>query len=212
MEMGKLAVFAVDLQVHRPTRCAARRAADVRDLLFKAGRQHDLRPRLLPADHVADRLAGHLDIARYRQSPTPAVDIYLEVDGGEHGLMHCGHRRRVDREHGRERVGVLAGHDFEQGVALLRAGALIDEGEGLAIPLVNCSRPFEEGTDLQAVERSVAMLSLIDLDTGHGIAVAFIRKGIELAWAAIFASTIDELASGKFPVSHSRLLGLAAAL
>src|SRR5689334_6105359 len=66
MEVGELAVFLVDGQLHRPAGRSARGAADVGNLIFEAIRQNDLRPRFFAADFVADRLAVHLDIAGHR--------------------------------------------------------------------------------------------------------------------------------------------------
>src|SRR5579872_5246154 len=143
MQIRELAVLAVDLKVHGTARCSARCTSNVSDLVLKAGRQYDLGARLLTARLVANGLARHLDITGYRQSPSPAIDVHLEVDRCEHGLMHMSYRRGIDCEHGRERVGVLAAHDLEQCVSLLFAGSLIDKCQRFAIALVNGAGPFE---------------------------------------------------------------------
>src|SRR4051794_12881075 len=113
--------------------------------------------------------------------------------------MHGAYGRRIDGEHGRERVRILACHDLQKSAALLFAGPFIDKGQSLAISLVDSARPFENGADLEAVERGVPVPALIDLDTCDCIAVALVRKGVELAWTAIFASAVNELAAAKFP-------------
>src|SRR5438552_793661 len=50
VEVCELPVFAVDLDLHRAARRAARGAADVRDFIFEAGGQNDLRARFLARD------------------------------------------------------------------------------------------------------------------------------------------------------------------
>jgi hypothetical protein len=47
------------------------------------------------------------------------------------------------------------------------------------------------------------VLTLINLDGGDRIAMAFVRMCIELAWAAIFARAIDQLAAGELPIDHA---------
>src|SRR3954453_3941132 len=116
--------------------------------------------------------------------------------------MHVRDGRRIDREHGRERIGVLAGHDLEQCVPLVVVGALVNKGERLAVPFVDRSGPFEDRADLQTVQTRVAMLSFIDLDSGDGVAMALIRQAVELAVAAIIAGAVDELASLELPIGH----------
>jgi hypothetical protein len=96
------------------------------------------------------------------------------------GSCIVGDGRGVDREHRRERIGVLPGHDLEQGVALGIVGALVDEGERLAIAFVDRARPFEDGGDAQAVEPGVAMMAFVDLDAGDGVAMALV--GQPLNW------------------------------
>src|SRR6185312_1462463 len=55
MQVRQLRVFVGDLDIHRTAGCAAARAADLRDLIFKAVREADLRARLLAGRLVADR-------------------------------------------------------------------------------------------------------------------------------------------------------------
>ena len=116
--------------------------------------------------------------------------------------MHVGDGRGVDREHGRERIGVLARHDPQQGVALRLAGAPVDECQRLAIAFVDRARPFEDGGDGQAVEPGIAMVAFVDPDAGDGVAMALVGQRVELAVAAIFASAIDQLAALELPISH----------
>ena len=120
--------------------------------------------------------------------------------------MHVGDGRGIDREHGRERVSVLTGHDPEQRVALLLVGALSTNAMRLAIAFVDRPRPFEYRRDLEAVEPGIAMMALVDLDAGDGVAMAFVGQRVELAIAAIFAGAIDQLATLEFPMGHGGAL------
>ena len=65
---------------------------------------------------------------------------------------------------------------LQQRLALLLVGALVDEGERLAIAFVDRPGPFEDGGDSQAVEPRVAMVALVDLDAGDGVAVALVGQ------------------------------------
>ena len=119
-------------------------------------------------------------------SAAAAVDVDLEINLGEHRLdASLVDGRGVDREHRREGIGVLPGHDPQQRVALRLVGALIDERERFAIAFVDRARPFEDGGDAQSVEPRVAMMALVDLDPSDGVAMALVGQRIELAIAAI---------------------------
>src|SRR5438105_13202966 len=97
--------------------------------------------------------------------------------------MHGRHRRGVNREHGRERVGVLTRHDPEERIALRGVCTFVDEGEGLAIPFVNRSRPLEDRADLKAVERRLTVAALVDLDASHGVTMTLVGKRVALTRA-----------------------------
>ena len=67
---------------------------------------------------------------------------------------------------------------------------------------VDGAGPFEQGCDAKAVEGRFAVMPLVDLDRGSGVAMTFVRQRVELAVAAIFTGAVDELASLEFPVGH----------
>ncbi|WP_352964800.1 hypothetical protein [Mesorhizobium sp. M1312] len=50
------------------------------------------------------------------------------------------------------------------------------------------------------------MMTFVDLDARHRMAMAFVGQRIELAVAAIFAGAIDEFPSLNFPRRHAVLL------
>ena len=72
--------------------------------------------------------------------------------------------RGEDGEHRRERVGVLAGHDLEQRLALPLVGAFVDERERFSVPFMDRARPFEQRGNRQPIEPRVAMAPRVDLD------------------------------------------------
>src|SRR5437660_6951079 len=80
VKVGKLCVFAVDLELHRSSGRVAGAAADVCNLVFEAIWKHDLRPRFCASHRIADRLGGHFNIAGNTELAAPAVDINLELD------------------------------------------------------------------------------------------------------------------------------------
>jgi hypothetical protein len=45
-------------------------------------------------------------------------------------------------------------------------------------------------------------MALVDLNAGHGLAMALVGKRVELAVAAIFAIAVDELAAPELPIGH----------
>jgi hypothetical protein len=75
----------------------------------------------------------------------------------------------------------------------------------LAIAFVNRSGPLVDRRDPQAIELGVAMMSLVDLDAGDGMAMALVGQSVELAIAAIGARAIDEFAPLEFPHRHGCL-------
>src|SRR5690242_7120628 len=113
VQVRKLRVFAVDLDIHRSADGAARCAADVSDLIFEAVGKYDLRPGFGAGDRVADRLAGHFHITGDGQAALPSGHVHLEFDRRKHRLVERRDRARKYREDGGERVRVLAAHDLE---------------------------------------------------------------------------------------------------
>src|SRR5947208_5410453 len=107
MEGGELRVFTLDLNLHRSAGGPARRAADLCDLIFEAVRQANLSSELGSAHGIADWFAGRFDVTGDAKLTTPPVDVDFELDRRESRLVHGFHRRGEDREHGRERIGVL---------------------------------------------------------------------------------------------------------
>src|SRR5437868_543410 len=77
-----------------------------------------------------------------------------------------------------------------------------DLRQGFAIPFVDRPGPLEDSNHRQPIEPGIAMMALVDLDRGDGVAMPFVRKRVELAVAAIFAGAVGELATSEFPIGH----------
>src|SRR5687768_17146570 len=127
-----------DLQ--RPLRLGPA-AADLGHVIFEPVRQVDPRPMLLAGHRVADRLAAGLDHAWNDQLRDPPVHVHLEPDRREDRLVDRLVGGREDLEEGRARHRILAAHDPQQRLALLRAGALVDDRNDLAAAFVDGAGP-----------------------------------------------------------------------
>ena len=76
----------------------------------------------------------------------------VEIDVGEHRVVHLAQHREEDLEHRGAGLGVLAAHDPQQRIALQGVGALVDDGQGLAVAHVDGPRVLEDARELQAIE------------------------------------------------------------
>jgi hypothetical protein len=47
------------------------------------------------------------------------------------------------------------------------------------------ARPLKDPTELQPIELSVSVMSLVDDDADDGLAMALRRQGVKLAWATV---------------------------
>src|SRR6266542_4208138 len=88
VEVRELRIFAVDIDLHRPARRAAGRAANLRNFIFESVGQANLPAEFGSAHRIADRFAGHLHVVGDAETPAAAIDIDREFDRCEHRLMH----------------------------------------------------------------------------------------------------------------------------
>src|SRR5271170_8304068 len=105
--------------------------------------------RFLASRLAADWFALRVDIVLDKNTASSAVDVDLKVDLCENWSVHFGDSRGIDSKHCRERIGILPRHDLQQRLALLRVRFVVNESDSLAITLVDCSRPLENGRDPQ---------------------------------------------------------------
>src|SRR3954453_368999 len=201
MKVRELSVAAAEFDRYR-SGAVAGRAADVGDLIFESVGQADLGADLDPGDIVAQRLARYRDVSGDRELAPARIDIDLELHLREYRLVHRLDGGGEHREHGREWVRVLAGHDLKQRLALLRVSALVHKRNRLAVPFMNRSGPLEDCCKPQSVQGSVAIAAFVDFDRGHRMAVTLVRKRRELAVAAVVAGAVDELAAFELPIGH----------
>jgi len=141
-----------------------------------------------------------LDIAVDLEAGAALVDVDLEIDVGKHRIKSLRQHRGKHVEHGGAGIGVLAGHDAQDGVALVRRGALVDDRKRLAVAHMDRSGPAEDARQAQPVELHIAMVTLVDLDADDGAAMAVRRQGIELAGTAIGTVAVGKFASMQGPI------------
>ena len=130
--------------------------------ILKSMRKHDLGAMLLARNRISYWFGVDVDNSGDREAASPLLLVKLELYWFEHwlvkGLNHCGN----DAEHRRKWFGLLPAQDFQQGFSLLLIGSLIDDPQGLAMPLVDGTRPGTHGCGLEAVQPDVAEMALID--------------------------------------------------
>src|SRR5208337_2787683 len=188
-------------------------ASHLGDAVFKPLRQLDARVVLGAGDRIADRFAPALDHVRNHQPGSAALDVDLELDLGEDGIVDFREGRGKDLPDGCTRLGILPGENAQQGLALSRRGLLMDDQLHLTVAFVDCSGPGRYPRYLEAVKPGAAVIPFIDGIAEDRFAVAVGRPGIELAGAAIRTVAIGEISRLDHPVDHGcpRRLGYAPA-
>jgi hypothetical protein len=128
----------------------------------------------------------HIDIEDAGDVETRAAAVNRHVDRFQN--------RTVDRDQGSAQhfpghTAFLAGKDAPYGLDLGRAGRLVDEQDPGAIAFVDGPGPLTAKHRPNPGEIDVAEVSLDDLVSDDGFAIAVVGKAIELAAAAVAAVT-----------------------
>ena len=151
-------------------------------------------------DRILDGLDLHLDDSGDREAADPLLLVCLEFDRAEKRFVELlGHRRR-DAEDRRKRFRFLPRQDLQDRVALARVGALIDDGKGFSVSLMNCPRPRQNCRCLQPIEFHVAEMSLVDAECDDCPAIAARGQGVELARAPPIAIAARDLGTFDTPI------------
>src|SRR6266536_5481760 len=116
--------------------------------------------------------------------------------------MHFGHDHAEDLKQ-RAFSGVLARHDGEKRFALLRCGALVDDGLQLAVALMQRPGEIHGSRENQAVELGALKVSLGDPHPHHTLAITLGRQGIEIARTAKRAIAVLDPFAFETPVRCS---------
>src|SRR5207244_6594550 len=130
---------------------------------------------------AAERLdLGLEDAVADAHAAGAVLEVELELDRRDDRL---GHGRTDDRDDLEQRVAVLAGERLAERVQLLLAGARVEEGLELAIPLVQRTRPAHDARPAQTGEVDVAEVALVDPHRDNALAVTVRRVLVEVARA-----------------------------
>src|SRR6185369_2706835 len=87
-----------------------------------------------------------------------------------------------------------------EALALLGIGALVDQGQNLAVALMHGAGPGGERHGLQAIELDAAEMALVDLERDGGAAISARRQRAELAGAAPIVVAGAEVEAGETPI------------
>jgi hypothetical protein len=136
----------------------------------------------------------------------PCLDVDLDVDWLEDGLVNLAVGCGKDVPDGLARFGVFSGQDREQGGALVFVGALVDDEECLAAALVDRARPAVPGSKNQPVEPDVSEPSFVDALGLETLADPFSGPAIELARTTIVAAARRDLRPPDLPVNVSHFV------
>jgi hypothetical protein len=163
-------------------------------------------------DRIDDRLAARFDQIRDLQPSLARVDVDLEIDVGEDRIVDFREGTGKDLEHRGAGLGILTAEDAQQGFALWRARAPVDDDAGFPVAFVDGARPRQDERRAQPVEPRRAVVSFVDLHADDGPTVAVGRQGVELARTAIGAIAVAELPAFEHPFRlrhvHLRLSSL----
>src|SRR5579872_1177634 len=99
-------------------------------------------------------------------------------------------------------VGFVAMQDGDQGLSLLWAGALVDNGLHLALSLVDGPRPLILNDGAQPVQFHLSEMAPVDPDDFNAMAIAVRRTRFELAGAGVVATAVPEFNAFNIPVDH----------
>ena len=154
--------------------------------------QHDARSVRRSCHGVLDRLDAQLEYARDQEMTRAALDVAMERQLREDGVELLGDGRAIDVEHGR-RLLLLAAENGEESVTLGLACALIDDALHHAAAFMDGTWPAIACADDEAVEAHVAEPAFVDALGFQALTIAVRRKRIELARAAVAATTGSDL-------------------
>src|SRR5580692_3624393 len=171
IDVGELRVGIGELDRHR-LRYGGPAAPHLGERIFESVRDIDADAILRAGDRILDRLAAALGDAAHDQPALTGVDVDVEVDGGENGFVEFLKRRREHLKDGGAGLGILAAEDAQERPALRLARPLVDHDRRFTFALVNGARPAEDANKTYAVEPGVAVITLVDLHAGHGLAIA----------------------------------------
>src|SRR6516225_9517047 len=124
-------------------------------------RKHDPRAMLLARYWISYRLGADVNNSGDREASGALLLVELELNRLKHWLVKRLRHRRDDAEHCRKWLGLLPTQDLQQRLSLLLIGSLIDDPQGLAMPLVDGTRPGTHGCGLEAVQLDIAEMALI---------------------------------------------------
>jgi hypothetical protein len=115
----------------------------------------------------------------------PGFDIDGDLDRQEQRYQLVRAHRRKDPPNGGHIIGLAAGEDLQQSIALAFIGALVDDHLHRAVAFVDRARPACYQSGSQPIKADPTELPFLDLVTDHRTAIAVGRQGSEFAGAAI---------------------------
>src|SRR5262245_12283992 len=201
VDMSELRVGLLPRQLDRAAGLG-RAAADLRYFKLETADQVDARAVLIAGNRIANGLALHIDQTVDADVPLAGIDVDGDVDRFENRIEHLLQRGGEDAPDGGEGLGLLAGEDGAQRLALRLVGPLVDDQQGLAVAFMDRSRPLHHADGLQPVQLHVAEMAFLDGEAADGLAEAVRRRRIELAPAAIGAVAGDQLVGLNNPGNH----------
>jgi hypothetical protein len=184
------------------------------NVVLEASRQVDPGAVFVAGHRIEDRFTACFNQSRHVHARRAGIDIDLELDIREYGIMDLLEGSRENLKEGRARFGVLACHDAQQSLPLLIRRALVNNRDDFSPAFVNSARPLQDHTDLQTIELRVAMSAFVDLNESDGAATSLGWACSKLAGTTVGAAAVYELSAfdNPFRVGHDLLLFLAAAI
>ena len=189
----ELAVGILKLKCNRPG-CFRRGTADLSQLELNSIRNVDSHPVLLAGRRAHNRSPARLQHTRDDDPRSPPLDVHLKLNRPEQCWMN---RARHGVKHPPVRLGLfgLAPMDNrDQGFTLTLVGALIDNGLHRATTLKDGARPGIEQGKVEAVQRNITEVALVDPHHLEAAAVALRGPALELTGAAVVAVAVGCIA------------------
>ena len=185
MNVGELGVSVFEVRQRDSSGRPGRAAACFGDAELNAFGRLDTRAVLGSSHWVPDRLADRLDDAGHPNMTAPRFDIDGDLDRQKQRLQLVRAHRREYPPYGGHIIGLAAGEDFQQGIALVFIGALVDNHLHRAVAFVDRARPACYQSGSQPIKADRTKMPLLDLVTDDRAAIAMSRQGSEFAGAAI---------------------------
>jgi hypothetical protein len=148
---------------------------------------------------VLDRFSVTFGDARYTQSACTGVDIHLEVNWCENGVVKLLKGGGKNLENGCSGFGVLTRKDAKERFPLGFGCLLVNDHRGLTSTFVDGAGPTKDAGKSNTVQLGVAVIALIDLHADNSLAKSVRWEGIELARAAVGAIAVGKLAGLYHP-------------